>query len=478
MKKTLIVLSAVLAFAACSKTEVANTTDANSPVTFNISVGNSDDTKAVKSAWANGDKIYVFFEGIEEKWLELTYDGSAWNAAPGADAFVAGDFSVATKELTAVHIPVAATVTYASSKFSFTDASGNPIYTYYLFEANKAYTVSGETVVNATISLAKPANFVWFHVAGIEANADQYYLKEAHLNATACDYVALAGGVTEKVTAGHVLTPVADADGAMYAAKGTALGSSADYKFQLVKVHDASDMFAKGTYTRTVTGKTLAAGKQVNLTTPLSGFDWTWNQWVDLGFASNNVLWATGNLGTVGAGVGITTPTSLGRFCSWGNTTPHMVSEGYLFDQNNASHYNALTGEYTRYNTTDGLTTLQSTDDAASACLGGAWRMPTAIEAQNLVDGYSGTADYESIAGYAIQGPSGVSLFIIANGYITETGTRDTNTGAFLLTSNLGSAVPKCTYLRLLRSGVVKAALRDTYRYRGMGIRPVKEEDI
>ena len=32
---------------------------------------------------------------------------------------------------------------------------------------------------------------------------------------------------------------------------------------------------------------------------------------------------------------------------------------------------------YTKYNTTDNLTTLESSDDAATAIMGGGWRTPT-----------------------------------------------------------------------------------------------------
>lgn len=478
MKKTLILFSAVLAFAACNKVEPA--VDVNSPeapVTFNVTVGSSDDTKAVKSAWANGDKINVFFEGLAEKWLVLTNDGSAWNAAPGAEGFVAGDFAaLGTKELTAVHVPVDATVTYASSKFSFTDAAGNPIYTYYLYESNKAYTVSGATVTVA-LSLQKPANFVWFHVAGIEANADQYYLKEAHLTATACDYVALAGGVTEKETAGHVLTPVADADGAMYAAKGTALGASTTYNFQLVKVNAASNMYAEGTYTRTVAGKSLTTGKQVNLTTPLSGTEWTFNKWVDLGFATNNVAWAVGNLTNFTAGgYNIGNVSNLGSAFYWGGTTGYSRSGGvwgHNFALETAPYRNTENDGYTKYNTTDNKTVLEAVDDAANVILGDGWRIPTLEEAQNIVNACTNMQvnDYPDspVAGYRVEGPSGVAMFFRATGYAT--GTESTNQSyVYFWTSKLRDNTVSSHGVRLNSSSEVSSFTR----YRGLVIRPVK----
>jgi len=477
MKKAIIVLSIALAVAACDKLSpvIEITSENDSVVTFNISV-ESNETKAVKSEWANGDKIYVFFEGLAEKWLELTYDGSIWSAEDGNGTFVAGDFSaLGTKELTAVHLPVDATVTYANSKFSFRDASDNPIYTFYLYEANKAYTVDG-TTVTANLSIGKPADYVWFHVAGIEANADQYYLKESNLLATACDYVNLDGGVTEKETAGHVLVPVADADGAMYAAKGTSLGVSTTYNFQLIKVHDASDMIAEATYTRTVASKNLAAGKQVNLNTPLAGSDWTLNKWVDLGFATNNVAWGVGNLvgyNTIPETYGVGTPENLGRFFYWAGTEDHK--SGYGFGFANAPYYDSELSQYTKYTNTDSKTVLESSDDAANVLLGDGWRLPTADEMSNLEASYNSPATYNEAGGFTFDGPCGVSLFIVKNGYVNGSTGKYSAGATFIWTSNVADTKTSGKYMRVSFGDTPVAEIRPGQRQHGMGVRPVKD---
>lgn len=95
MKKILITLAAVAAafsFVSCEKeTPVASRSELN----FNIIVedvdGNSD-TKALKSGWADGDIINIWFEpniGINPD-LTLTRNGSEWVASKVDDAVIAG----------------------------------------------------------------------------------------------------------------------------------------------------------------------------------------------------------------------------------------------------------------------------------------------------------------------------------------------------------------------------------------------------
>lgn len=61
MKKTIIILSALAALVACNK---ENTQPESTPTVFNITITREDDTKAVKSAWEDGDVVYVFFSTV------------------------------------------------------------------------------------------------------------------------------------------------------------------------------------------------------------------------------------------------------------------------------------------------------------------------------------------------------------------------------------------------------------------------------
>lgn len=95
---TATILCASLAFAACTKTAVLEPAPApaETPVTgtgsgeelkLNLTVTLADafgdvkpGTKALKTGWAVGDVIYVFFRTDVHKYLELKYNGAKWTA--------------------------------------------------------------------------------------------------------------------------------------------------------------------------------------------------------------------------------------------------------------------------------------------------------------------------------------------------------------------------------------------------------------
>ena len=69
---------------------------------------------------------------------------------------------------------------------------------------------------------------------------------------------------------------------------------------------------------------------------------------------------------------------------NYGDDTWGIISN-YLFIESNAPYYDVETGTYTKYNKTDGLTTLDSMDDTATVNMGSKWRMPTSAETLELV---------------------------------------------------------------------------------------------
>jgi len=94
-----------------------------------------------------------------------------------------------------------------------------------------------------------------------------------------------------------------------------------------------------------------------------------------------DVKWATMN-------VGANSITDTGLYFEWGNP------QGYSVDQigcekgkkcfadgcGDYKWYDDGGETFTKYNSTDGLITLESSDDAVTAAWGGNWRMPTATE--------------------------------------------------------------------------------------------------
>ena len=86
MKKTLLLLGCMALFVAgCNKIENVEEPVQDSPrhLKVNITVNNAE-TRAVKTAWTAGDKIYVAFDVCFQEeiasYLLLTYNGSSWTS--------------------------------------------------------------------------------------------------------------------------------------------------------------------------------------------------------------------------------------------------------------------------------------------------------------------------------------------------------------------------------------------------------------
>ena len=253
MKKTLLYLILAAGLAGCAKEMVpaSEENQTGKPMTFEINVLQ---TKAEKSAWADGDVIYVFFKDLGEKYLKLTYSDSGWNESFPAGELLDTDFAaLEDKTLTAVHFPVPVNVVYEEDyQFSFYDSGGWIPQTFYLSESDKDYTVDG-TTVTASLSLSKPYGAVLFHIAGLTENVGDYSLSCPLVASFACIGVTTDGSVVEEeFEADSYLPGFADADGAIYT--GRLLSTSPeDYTFTL---HGPTE-----TYTLSRSNRALAAGK-------------------------------------------------------------------------------------------------------------------------------------------------------------------------------------------------------------------------
>ncbi len=173
-------------------------------------------------------------------------------------------------------------------------------------------------------------------------------------------------------------------------------------------------------------------------------------EYVDLGLPSGT-LWATFN-------VGATSPEQYGDYFAWGEIT---TKETYKW--NTYKYCNGSGDTQTKYctnssyGTVDNKTVLDPEDDAAHVNWGGAWRMPTTAEQQELLnectwewtDNYNNTG----VAGRIVTGTNGNSIFLPAAGYrfassLTNAGSygyywssslyeSGSNSGAYIF--NLGS---------------------------------------
>ena len=398
MKKAFLFALMVAGLLSCSKGIDSERELEGTPMTFDVKVA---ETKAVKTSWVTGEKIYVFFNGLETKYLVLEFDGSRWTNTSGGGTLIDTDFSgLDTKTLTAVYFPVAVDVNYADGKFSFTNG-GKPVYNYYLYETGKAYTIDG-TTVSATLSMGKPADMVQIHVAGIQSDLAHYTFGCKKIKPVACKSVSTDGTIVEdEFQAGARLSGVSDSDGGIFAGRLTTPGVAADYVFTV-----ANDDYI---YTMTRNGKILAAGKMYNFPAlnVTGGTNWAITAasdlYVDLGLS---VKWAKCNIGA-------TTETEFGDYLAWGelNSKEEYSYTNYIFGWDPWSKY---TGE--------DYTTLQKEDDAAYAALGGKFRMPTQKEFEELCSLIDQSTTVDGISGRSFTADNGNRIFIPYNASSNSTG--------------------------------------------------------
>lgn len=134
---------------------------------------------------------------------------------------------------------------------------------------------------------------------------------------------------------------------------------------------------------------------------------------VDLGLPSG-ILWAKCNIGA-------DTETDAGLYFQWGDTqgyTADQVGVDKIFDW---AHYKFGTEDnLTKYNSTDGLTTLQLADDAAHANMGEDWKVPTEVQYQELKENTTSAWVYNynntGVSGMLFTAENGNTLFLPAAG--------------------------------------------------------------
>lgn len=120
--------------------------------------------------------------------------------------------------------------------------------------------------------------------------------------------------------------------------------------------------------------------------------------YIDLGLPSG-LKWAKCNLGA-------TSPEGYGSYFAWGETSDKL---DYNWDT--YTYYND--SAFIKYNGSDGLSTLDATDDAVTARLGANWRMPTKAEFDELLNNCIATfTTSNGVNGYQFTGPNGNSIFL------------------------------------------------------------------
>ena len=489
MKKIIIYICLLTGLFSCAKeAESVNEISSGIPVRFDIRVV---ETRAVKNAWSQDDIIYVFFKGLQAKYLKLTYNSGQWISNMPAGVILDTDFrSLSENKLTAIHFPVAVEVTFSEGKFHFSEG-GKPFYNYYLFD-QRDYSVDGSTV-SATLKLNMKSSFVQLHVAGIQDNVSDHSLSSSLVSPTACTSIDIDGDIEEtQLQPGAYMTGVSDSDGAIFSGQ---LFDPTASKYSFV-LKDSDKL-----YNLTV-NRTLEGGRMYNL--PVIGSErWTTTDlYVDLGLS---IRWATMNVGAI-------TPDDYGDYFAWGETETYYES-GYSRSDSPAwksgyesgyswSSYKWCNGTYdslTKYcpkdksnshwggsGTADGYTTLRTEDDVARVLLGDEWRLPTIVEFQELIDncfaewvtvnGVPGCRFTSNVNGYTNQ-----SIFLPAAGdrYGNDILSSVDSYGAYWSSTIYSERPNGAQSLRFDNftddSGKVTVALEEYgHRFRGFTVRPVK----
>ena len=135
--------------------------------------------------------------------------------------------------------------------------------------------------------------------------------------------------------------------------------------------------------------------------------------YVDLGLPSG-LKWATCN-------VGANSLEDYGDLFAWGETEPKdsfMLSNyRYCVDSRETLTKYCTNSQYGYNGFTDGLTTLEASDDAATVNWGSGWRMPTRTEAVELINNCTATwFTINGVSGMLYVGPNGNNIFMPASG--------------------------------------------------------------
>ncbi len=147
-----------------------------------------------------------------------------------------------------------------------------------------------------------------------------------------------------------------------------------------------------------------------------SDFNPNGHEYVDLGLPSG-LLWATCN-------VGANSPEEYGDYFAWGEVEIKSYYERDNYKWGVFNEEDSKNCGMTKYNKTDGKTTLDVEDDAAAVNWGGSWRMPTRAEQDELrtectwtwTTDYNGTGTKGYVVSSKAEGNTN-SIFLPAAGF-------------------------------------------------------------
>lgn len=192
------------------------------------------------------------------------------------------------------------------------------------------------------------------------------------------------------------------------------------------------------------------------------------HEYVDLGLPSGT-LWANCNVGAI-------SPTECGEYFAWGETQAKENYEWSTYKYCNGSE-NTLTKYCTRSDLgiVDNKTTLEASDDAATANWGGSWRTPTEAENEELSTECTWTwTIFNGVYGFHITSKKDMSksIFLPAAGYRKGTMLLNVGVDGYYWPSSPYSINSSLVHVLYFESGNNNYTAY-SHRYRGYSVRPV-----
>ena len=405
MKKILLILCAFATLLSCTKIQEP---EHNNEIRVNVRVTRSDDfaaTKAtVKSKWANGDIIYLFFQNLATDYIQLKYTrGSGWSAQMTGGLTLPDLASRSLGKMTAVYLPycndASITVRVSGDKRVFMRGEENLEYCgYFLLAEDVSYTFTEEEL-EADVNLTAPVlsgndQLVHFDVTGF-TSGNKYELYQDHLKRLTFTGVSTSGKVTmtvkdkgkaipgyEDKTSGK--KPILSFSGVL---DGSVAGTATDFQFSVNDITDCV-LYTRDAGEKTITG-TLYAGLG-DISAPAV---WTAMEYVDMGTRDEDgkrVMWARRNIGaTAEKGEG-----SYGLYFAFGQTRGYALLGtfgNYTGIEDDHDFYEAWD---LSYEIEDGWPErLMPEYDAAHVNLKGLWHMPDISDFKDLVNNTIGAGE-------------------------------------------------------------------------------------
>ena len=189
------------------------------------------------------------------------------------------------------------------------------------------------------------------------------------------------------------------------------------------------------------------------------------HEYVDLGLS---VKWATCN-------VGATSPEKCGDYFAWGEVESKDVYDWSTYKY--CTDYDELTKYCTQSSNgkdgfTDNKTILDPEDDAAIVNWGGAWRMPTEEEFDELKNNCTWIwITQNDVSGYKVTAPNGNSIFLPVAGYMDGGTLYSARSRGYYWSSSLDTIHPGQAHLGFFDRDYVDMGLKR--RCDGYPVRPV-----